>query len=205
MLQINESNKSQMQINKSDTFKFGVNDCSNLITNLLSSGISDSKNMQLCNLHGINNTRHLNSSAIELQQAVIESSNLLPHINELRQPHVLEDPRTTPTYNESSEQIIVETKSNCLFEDHHVGTALDSMSNTGALKSSGMISTQVMDLTRGSPLGQITVGLFLMRNKKWVQLAESGDDVTFDVCNPNEHYHLTLLLSPFGYMVFRGG
>ncbi|CAG2054685.1 unnamed protein product [Timema podura] len=244
ILQINESNKSQMQINKSDTFKFGANDCNSLITSLLSSGISDSKNLQMCNLHGTNNTRQLNSSAIELQQGAIESSNLLPHMNELGQPHGLEDPRTTPTYNKSSGQIIVETKPNCLFEDHHVGTALDSVSNTGALKSSGIISTQVMDLTRGSPLGQITVGLFLMRNKKWVQLAESETDqngrfssfsqstglvvgqyklhfktnniftqtnmfpyieVTFDVCNPNEHYHLTLLLSPFGYMAFRGG
>nr|CAD7441848.1 unnamed protein product [Timema bartmani] len=230
ILQINESNKSQMQINKSDTFKFGANDCNNLITSLLSSGISDSKNLQMCNLHGTNNTRQqLNSSAIELQQGAIESRNLLPHMNELGQPRGLEDPRNTPTYNKSSEQMIVETKPNCLFEDHHVGTALDSMSNTGALKSSGIISTQVMDLTRGSPLGQITVGLFLMRNKKWVQLAESvlskqflikyhqakrikmadfpvsvNQLVTFDVCNPNEHYHLTLLLSPFGYMAFRG-
>nr|CAD7423954.1 unnamed protein product [Timema monikensis] len=73
---------------------------------------------------------------------------------------------------------------------------LDSMSNTGALKSSGLISTQVMDLTRGSPLGQITVGLFLMRNKKWVQLAERSahtvmprlmPELSFQACQVSPH------------------
>ena len=42
----------------------------------------------------------------------------------------------------------------------------------------------------------------------WARLGISGFypavDIVFEIAAPNEHYHVPLLLSPFGYSTFRG-
>ena len=109
-----------------------------------------------------------------------------------------------------------------------------------------MITTHVLDTSRGAPAQGLSVRLDVRRSNEWVTVGHVKTDsngrvmsfssaplvpgtyrltfdigayhreqglavsffpevkITFNVRDPDEHYHLPLLLSPFGYSTYRG-
>jgi 5-hydroxyisourate hydrolase len=108
-----------------------------------------------------------------------------------------------------------------------------------------MITTHVLDTSRGVPAAGLSVRLDFRRSKEWVTIGRAKTDsngrvmsfgnaplvpgayrltfetgayhkaggvapffpevaVTFDVESGTAHYHVPLLLSPFGYSTYRG-
>jgi 5-hydroxyisourate hydrolase len=57
----------------------------------------------------------------------------------------------------------------------------------------------------------LTVGLYRLRFETGAHYRAAGQDsfyerveIQFHVADPNQHYHVPLLLSPFGYTTYRG-
>ena len=114
-------------------------------------------------------------------------------------------------------------------------------------RDTGMITTHVLDISRGVPAVGITVILELRQSSAWAPIGRGITDengrvntlttegrlapgtyrltfdigsfhreqglsvsffpevkITFNVRDPDEHFHLPLLLSPFGYSTYRG-
>jgi 5-hydroxyisourate hydrolase len=103
-----------------------------------------------------------------------------------------------------------------------------------------MITTHVLDVTRGAPAVGVPVELDVFTGKGWHQAGRgvTNNDgriidfaepaaagiyrlmfdvasympeaffpsiaITFDIHDPSQRYHLPLLLSPFGYTIYRG-
>jgi len=108
-----------------------------------------------------------------------------------------------------------------------------------------MITTHVLDTSRGAPASGLAVRLEFRRKSEWVTIGRGKTDfngritsfssapfvagtyrltfdtgpfhkangvvpffpevsVVFEVDNDTEHYHVPLLLSPFGYSTYRG-
>jgi 5-hydroxyisourate hydrolase len=108
-----------------------------------------------------------------------------------------------------------------------------------------MITTHVLDTSRGGPAAGVSVRLDFRRSSEWVTIGRAKTDsngrvmsfgsapvvagtyrltfdtggyhkssgvapffpevaVVFDVENGSGHYHVPLLLSPFGYSTYRG-
>ena len=109
-----------------------------------------------------------------------------------------------------------------------------------------MITTHVLDISRGEPAVNVTVILELRHASEWTPIGRGSTDdkgrilsltdgplatgtyrltfdigayhrecglvvsffpevkITFNVREPDEHYHVPLLLSPYGYTTYRG-
>jgi 5-hydroxyisourate hydrolase len=110
-----------------------------------------------------------------------------------------------------------------------------------------MITTHVLDITRGRPAAGLPIHLAVRSADGWMMIAKSGTDeegrcrdlvpddvrlkrgtyrltfdtgayfrsqrldafypvveIVFEVPDPSQHYHVPLLLSPYGYSTYRG-
>ena len=73
----------------------------------------------------------------------------------------------------------------------------------------GYLTTHVLDTARGSPAAGLEIELYRMvdNEPKFLTKAITNDDGRTDnqiLSSENVHYHVPLLLSPFGYSTYRG-
>ena len=69
----------------------------------------------------------------------------------------------------------------------------------------GYLTTHVLDTAKGCPAAGLKIALYRVSGN-------SGDDplfldqvpIRFGMSDPDAHYHVPLLLSPFGYSTYRG-
>ncbi|MEM6748945.1 MAG: hydroxyisourate hydrolase [Planctomycetota bacterium] len=94
-----------------------------------------------------------------------------------------------------------------------VAIELDRLDGDAAERFGGGVTNadgRVTDLLSDAAAG-LTVGRYRMRfvlSEYWAQGGRSGfypeAAVVFDVADASEHYHVPLLLSPYGYSTYRG-
>jgi len=66
------------------------------------------------------------------------------------------------------------------------------------------ITTHVLDTARGRPAAGIAVSLARRAGDAWTELAATRTDAAVFEVRDAEHYHVPLLVSPFGYTTYRG-
>nr|CAD7427628.1 unnamed protein product [Timema monikensis] len=107
-------------------------------------------------------------------------------------------------------------------------TSMGDKEPTPLVVEDGPLSTHVLDTSKGRPVGGLLVSLYKLIDGRWTHLHDGATnpdgryagfmksnelspgryklhfDVVFDVKSPQSHYHVPLLLSPFGYTTYRG-
>jgi 5-hydroxyisourate hydrolase len=93
-----------------------------------------------------------------------------------------------------------------------VPMVLESQGEDGTWREAGRATTDVDGRAKGLTLGGVlTVGLHRLTFDTGAYFRERGQrafypsvTVLFEVAAQGEHYHVPLLLSPFGYSTYRG-
>ncbi len=92
-----------------------------------------------------------------------------------------------------------------------VGITLDVRAADGAWWQAGQARTDADGRVRDLGDEELTAGVYRLTFDVGAYFGEQGvasfhpeAAVTFEIANPDEHHHVPLLVSPFGYTTYRG-